>query len=213
MLPSRPLAVCLLTVAACQSAPAPPPEPPSAPYPPAVVAELIRMGEADQEVREDAGAFLRGAAEMSPDTAALRRYVERQDSVDAANISRLKEIVREHGWPGRQAAGPEAAEAAFLIAQHATSDPAFQETYLEFLRAEYERGQVSGGAVALLTDRVRVQRGLPQLYGTQLSIQDGRLVLDPIEDEENVDERRGALGLGPLAEYLERVREAYGIQP
>jgi hypothetical protein len=36
-------------------------------------------------------------------------------------------------------------------------------------------------------------------------------VLKPIDDESRVDERRAALGLPPLSEYLQRVKAAYGL--
>ena len=55
--------------------------------------------------------------------------------------------------------------------------------------------------VAYLTDRVAVQAGRPQRYGSQFKIRDDGIVFDPIEDSATVDERRAALGLPPLAEY------------
>jgi hypothetical protein len=54
----------------------------------------------------------------------------------------------------------------------------------------------------MLTDRVEVKAGRPQIYGTQLSLKDGRWVLDPIADSAGVDVRRRQMGLPPLAEYL-----------
>jgi hypothetical protein len=59
--------------------------------------------------------------------------------------------------------------------------------------------------VALLTDRIEVKAGRPQVYGSQLSFKDGRWVLDPIGDSAHVDERRRKMGLPALAEYLRMV--------
>lgn len=167
------------------------------------------MHERDQEVRQAFIDLLEAGVSM--DTAAVRRLAATQDSVDRANAERLQEIVRAHGWPNAERAGEEAASAAFTIVQHATHDLAFQKAYLTFLEKEYRMGRVPGEPVALLTDRTRQAEGKPQLYGTQISIRDGKLVVDPIEDEDNVDRRRRALGLPPLATYIEVVKETYGI--
>jgi hypothetical protein len=137
--------------------------------------------------------------------------VAQQDSIDQANASRLQEIIRERRWPRVDQVGKEVARAAFLIVQHANHDVNFQKAYLSFLETEYEAGRGSGEWLALLTDRTRLAEGQAQLYGTQLSVEGDRLVLKPIEDESRVDERRAALGLIPLSQYLEQVRAAYGI--
>jgi hypothetical protein len=57
----------------------------------------------------------------------------------------------------------------------------------------------------MLTDRIEVKAGRRQVYGTQLSLKDGRFVLDPIADSAGVDARRQRLGLMPLAEYLRKI--------
>jgi hypothetical protein len=175
----------------------------------AVIEEVLRMAAADQAVRAQLVEMQQAKpGDFGPDFA---RAVAEQDSVDRANTGRLKEILGERGWPRVDKVGTEATRAAFLIVQHADHDLTLQQEYLSFLKAEYEEGRGSGGHVALLTDRTRLAEGLGQLYGTQLNIEDGRLVLKPIDDESRVDERRAALGLPPLSEYLQRVKAAYGL--
>ncbi len=178
-------------------------------WPDTARAALVRMGAEDQAARERLVALIQEGA--SVDSAAARRAVAAQDSVDHGNTERLKELVASFGWPGKPAAGDSAAGAAFLIVQHATHDPAFQKRYLSWLTGEHAAGRASGESVALLTDRTRQADGELQLYGTQLRLEDGRLVLDPIEDADHVDERRAALGLPPLADYVRMVREMYGV--
>jgi hypothetical protein len=60
----------------------------------------------------------------------------------------------------------------------------------------------------MLTDRVEVKAGHPQIYGTQLSLHDGAWKLDPLLDSAHVDERRAKMGLGPLSVYLSKVDSA-----
>jgi hypothetical protein len=62
-----------------------------------------------------------------------------------------------------------------------------------------------------LEDRVLVGEGKKQLYGSQVVAgPDGLPRLHPIEDPENVDERRRAIGLPPLEEYLRRAEQDLG---
>jgi hypothetical protein len=157
--------------------------------------ELEARGRADQEVREGFGA---GGVVDSAQVQAMMR-------VDSANTTWLKTYVARWGWPTAEQVGREAVEAAFLIVQHAVHDTAFMRASLPAVTAAYRRGELSGGAVAMLTDRIAVTAGHPQTFGTQLSLRDGRWVLDPLADSLHVDDRRREMGLPPLADYLRLV--------
>lgn len=216
------LLICAGALSGCASAPAAPPA--AAPPAPAedVVAvqdpglrdELLALVQLDQDAR----APLATAAQPGeqPASAAMAGIAARIAATDSANLARLKQIVRERGWPGRPLVGSEGVGAVFLLVQHADRDVAFQKEYLGWLRRAFRAGELSeqaGQAVALLTDRVRTNQGRPQLYGTQVEIRDGAAAPMSIEDERNVDTRRARLGLPPLAEYLERLRRFYGVGP
>jgi hypothetical protein len=153
------------------------------------LAERVR---ADQAVREGFGV---GGVIDSAQGAAMAR-------TDSANTAWLKTYVARWGWPTTAQIGKDAVEAAFLIVQHAVHDTAFMRAMLPAIEQAHRRGDLNGGAVALLTDRIEVKAGHPQIYGTQLSLKDGRWVLDPIADSAGVDARRKGMGLPPLAEYL-----------
>jgi hypothetical protein len=157
--------------------------------------ELETRGRADQAVREGFGT---GGQIDSNQAAAMMR-------TDSANASWLKDYVARWGWPTGAQVGREAIGAAFLIVQHAVHDTAFMRAMLPAIEASYRRGDLHGGDVAMLTDRLEVKAGRGQIYGTQLSLRDGRWVLDPIADSSGVDERRQKMGLPPLAVYLRQV--------
>ncbi len=56
--------------------------------------------------------------------------------------------------------------------------------------------------LAYLTDRVRVNQGREQVFGTQMrSDANGMPIPQPIEDPERLDERRVAVGLDAFEEY------------
>ena len=154
--------------------------------------ELAERGRTDQAVREGFGV---GGVVDSAQGALMAR-------TDSANTAWLKAYVARWGWPTAEQVGRESVGVAFLIVQHAVHDTSFMRAMLPAIEQAYRRGDVDGGAVALLTDRLEVKAGRPQIYGTQLSLKDGRWVLDPIADSATVDNRRRQMGLPPLAEYL-----------
>jgi len=126
--------------------------------------------------------------------------------IDEDNTRWLAEVLSARGWPGRTLAGEDGARAAWLLAQHADHDPARQRTFLAALRDAVERGDASPANLAYLEDRVRVNAGQPQLYGTQFTVTDGVLGPRPIEDPRRLDERRADAGLEPFTEYEARMR-------
>lgn len=129
--------------------------------------------------------------------------------VDWDNTTWMKQVIEKHGWPGRAMVGRDGAQAARLLVQHADRDSAFQRRCLDLLTQAYEKGDASADQVAYLTDRVLLAEGKPQVYGTQFETVNGKLQPRPIENEAEVDKRREAMGLGPLAVYAEQIRTHY----
>lgn len=176
----------------------------AAPSDPELRAELLKMGKADQEIRKQA--FVPGAGKLDPVHGAKMADLDRRHS------RRLKEIVENHGWPTSQAIGKDGVHAAFLIVQHAVHDPAFQKAMLPKLEESCAVGDLKGDNLALLIDRILVNEGKPQRYGTQAKLIDGKLKFDPIEDEANLTARRKQLGLMPSAVYEGMLRKMYGLK-
>jgi hypothetical protein len=134
-------------------------------------------------------------------------------AVDSSNTAWLKAYVRMWKWPTATQVGKRNVNNAFLIVQHAVHDTAFMREMLPLIEASARAGDLKPGDVAMLTDRLEIKAGRRQKYGTQLTIRDGRLVIDPIADSANVDERRKALGLPPLAEYVRMADSAMKMPP
>jgi hypothetical protein len=132
--------------------------------------------------------------------------VERLAAVDADNQVWLRRLVDERGWPGRSVVGVDGARDAWLLAQHA-DDLDFQERCRDLVAAAVDTGEATAAQLAYLEDRVRMRRGRPQRYGTQIRIDGGRPVPFEIEEPDGVDERRRAVGLGPLADYVAEFAE------
>lgn len=125
-----------------------------------------------------------------------------------ANARELELAVDDEGWPSVAEIGDDGAEAAFLIALHAISRPAFQRRCLTLMKSAANRCDIPRHQPAILEDRIRAMEGRPQLYGTQLDWDDdGHLAPLPIEDEVEVDARRARVGLAPLAQTLAEAAE------
>jgi hypothetical protein len=158
--------------------------------------ELVRLGVADQEPRQEL------TAERMQDTAFALSMLRG----DSARTARLQEIVQAYGWPDSVRVGGEAAQAAFLILQHSPVHE-FQQEMLPVVEDLAMKGSMPRGEVAMLIDRVLMHGDLPQRYGTQFSLVDGRWVLHPVEDEVGLDERRKAVGLPTMEEYMRLMEE------
>jgi hypothetical protein len=170
--------------------------------------ELLEMGRRDQEVREKLIPLAFATNSGTPSTEVLALIAE-QRRIDEANFQRLDKIVAEFGWPGRTLVGEEAGNVAHLLVQH--SDLERQKHYLPMLKSAASAGEVSAANVAMLEDRIRVREGQKQVYGSEFERgPDGGCVVVPIDDPLHVDERRQAVGLPPMRDYLKEVEEHLG---
>jgi len=158
--------------------------------------ELLRRRDIDRAAR---AAYAGAPADMA-------RLME----MDSDNTAWLEAIIDQVGWPGHALVGEDGAHAAWLLAQHADLNPAFQQRCLELLLRAVERGEASPADLAHLTDRVLLASGEPQLYGTQVAVHEGRYVPVRLRDPDTVDARRAAAGLDRIAAHLGRMIDHHG---
>lgn len=136
-------------------------------------------------------------------------YHPEMEQVHLEHAEQLAEIVDAWGWPGRSRAGDDGCAAAFLLAVHAISRPDLQHRWLPLLEAAAADGEVPRRQPAMLEDRIRFHEGRPQRFGTVFDWdKNSELTPGAIEDPERVDERRRAVGLGPLADAVAEARRA-----
>ncbi|WP_432277515.1 DUF6624 domain-containing protein [Kitasatospora brasiliensis] len=154
--------------------------------------ELIGM-----MAEDGAGTRLANSPDLA-EQAAWRRLTARHGD-------RLAEIMAEHGWPTERLVGPEAARAAWLVAQHADRQLDVQRRAAALMAEAVARGEASARDLAFLQDRLAVNEGREQRYGTQIgAVTDGRPVPWPCQDPERLDERRAEVGIEPFDEYTAR---------
>lgn len=123
--------------------------------------------------------------------------------MDSLNSLKVKVILDRYGWLGPDRVGNNGNQTLFLVIQH--SNLAMQEHYLPMMREAARKGSASAASLALLEDRVLLRQGRKQKYGTQvLCLAPGKCEVDNLDDPLRVDERRAAVGLPPLAEYVKQ---------
>lgn len=166
-----------------------------------LAAELVEMYQRDQS-------FGRTAPDLT-DSEALenaRQYLRQL----YFNTERLKQIIATYGWPGYSLVESMGAQAAWLIALHADHDRALQQQAMQLLQQAVQQNEADVQHLAYLTDRVRLGNGQPQLYGTQFF---GNFTkYPPIEDATDVDRRRQAIGLPPLADFRAQMEMLNGYR-
>ncbi len=147
-------------------------------------------------------------AELAAEGSLGEGYHPRMRAVHEANAKRLIEIIDEHGWPGRSLVGEDGAEAAWRVVQHAIGNPPLQRRAAALLEEAAGQAEVPAWQAAYLVDRIRMFEGRPQLYGSQFDWDDnGELNPYPIENSEQVNERRRSVGLGTIEERIRQMRE------
>lgn len=129
---------------------------------------INRMAARDQQVQQD---FINAKSDS------VRRVLEQEiQRTFAANCTKLQAITSRqpypHGYPGHDLVGKQAAHNFWLLIQHCDREPAFQEVILKQMQEQVKRNNADKKDYAYLTDRVRINKLKPQLYGTQVEVKD-----------------------------------------
>ena len=124
--------------------------------------------------------------------------------IDEINRNHLKKIIESHGFPTRKLVGKDAMNGIFLIIQHADGDRIWQEAQLTNLELAVTRGDFSKQQYAYLYDRIKVNSGQPQRFGSQFLKVDKKnkiAELRETEDLTNLNQRRRKMGMMPIEMY------------
>lgn len=165
-----------------------------------LMALLEVVYEDDQKYRKELNELEDKYGWESAEVSALWMKINKQDSI---NLQIVSSILDEKGWLGPKVVGDKGNNALFLVIQHA--DIEVQEKYLPLMRKAVENGNARGTGLALLEDRVALRNGKKQIYGSQIgrNKDTGEYYVLPLEDPDKVDERRAAVGLGSMQEYIQ----------
>ncbi len=145
----------------------------------------------------------------------VRKLMDKMYEIDNENRKKLKRIIRKYDFPTKTLVGKDGAGDAWLIVQHADDDVKFQDDCLKLLEKLAKMGEADKRNVAYLTDRVRTNKNLPQVYGTQVSMRPAdwknkKFVYGNLVDPKNLDKRRKEVGLEPFSKYIKRFKKPRG---
>ncbi len=96
--------------------------------------------------------------------------------------------------------------AIWAVLQHAP--PSYQSKYIPLLEEAADNGDIKWGVIAMMKDRALMYEGKPQVYGTQVS--NGQLY--ELEEAEYVNQRRAAIGMDPIEDYLRRFGVEFNVE-
>ena len=161
-----------------------------------VAVKLFRMGIEDQKY------IGFGAVSCRRDEGLISAQERVYKHINLKN--ELKKIIRKYGFPTPSKVGHTASNAAFFVLQHSI----IEDKYYYMVKKAHKKGDFSPGNYALLTDRWLQQQGKTQIYGTQFTRDKTKniLVLDPVEDFKNLNQRLAELGLSSIEEYAKSLK-------
>lgn len=161
--------------------------------------QLERIYEEDQKYRQKIQGVISKYGLEASETQKLLDTMAMKDSV---NLKEVSAILNKYGWLGPDAIGNKGSSALFLVVQHSNLNT--QVKYLPLMREAVKNKKAQPYDLALLEDRVALQQGKRQIYGSQIGYdpKTGKNYVLPLEDPESVDKRRANMGLGSMADYL-----------
>ncbi len=162
-------------------------------------AELLAILDEDQKYRMQMNETQK---KFGPDSKEMNDLWKITIQKDSINLLKVKKILDEKGWVGKDKVGAQANSALFLVIQH--SDLETQKKYLPMMKEAVAKGNASSGSLALLIDRIEIREGRKQIYGSQIGTNPNNktLYVLPLIDPDNVDKRRTEVGLGPISDYV-----------
>lgn len=138
------------------------------------------------------------------DSDLVKSASEKMKKIDLESVDIVTKIINKYGWLGKDKIGKEANETLFLGIQH-IDDLVVQSKYLPAIKDAVKKGNAEPWHLAFLTDRILMNQGKKQIYGTQKIITKNpeTSYIIPLENPEKVDELRKEIGLDPLNDDLQ----------
>ena len=171
--------------------------------------QLLTIRDEDQKYRMQMNDIQKKFGQDSKEMNDLWKITNKTDSI---MLIKVKKILDDSGWVGRDKVGEQANSALFLVIQHA--DIETQKKYLPMMKDAVKKGNAAASALALLEDRIALREGKKQIYGSQIGTNLTTKInyVAPLEDPDNVDKRRIEVGLETLAEYVKNWNIIWNVE-
>lgn len=133
-------------------------------------------------------------------TPAIFPVLAMEEKLLKQNEEQLLKLLDLYGWPTTTEVTEYAAAGAALIINHTNYE--LRAKYFPLLEEAFFNGEAQPIRYAKMRDRLLVEEGQDQLYGTQIKFENLKKEPYPIKEPHLVDVRRAEVGLGPLGPYL-----------
>lgn len=146
------------------------------------------------------------------DTLLLKNLSGKMVETDSLLFFPLQRIVQQYGFPNEKLVGQEGSHNFWLLIQHQDKNLQFHEQVLVLMKKEVDNKLASGLDYAYLIDRVKVNSGQLQVYGTQMRVNKEQTSYEPkpVIDPANLNARRKEVGLFSIEEYIQIMNERGG---
>lgn len=159
---------------------------------PELALEICKMGFNDQNGRQ----IILRMEQIGENKSILDSLWEIQNKQDSINSEYITKLIDYNSmlFPSISEIGSTASRFAFLMLQHSSYD--VRKKYYKTIKLAMENNHLEKRYFAMYFDRLLIDEGKKQLYGTQMQKNtDGKLVLYPLKRKFNMNRRRSRFGL------------------
>ncbi len=170
---------------------------------------ITDMWREDQSART--GMIHLGSKETSgPKFWADRLAVLHAINVDMQTTAYIRALLNDYDWIDSVRFGKGVSAHAWILIQHADDYPELQAKALKRMEKYLNNGGIKPANYAYLWDRVAVNTGRLQRYGTQpiWECKSGQLELQPLENPSQVNKRRATMGLNTVEKGLSQMSKS-----
>lgn len=168
--------------------------------------ELEKILIIDQKIRSDSE-----FPDINAPDSVFKQYTIKADRIDSINGVYVSKVIDKYGWLERSKIGGTASVALFMVVQHGSIE--MIEKYLPKLKEVADMGEAKLTHYCLMLDRLLMDTGKKQVYGTQASSvlrENGGFAIWPIENPENVNDLRKRAGFKlTIEEYAKELESDY----
>lgn len=168
---------------------------------------LKRMAAKDKFARQKVEIAFKKYGKDSPE---WKKAWDRMKQTDKNHNAALKNILAKFNtYPSMDKVGEEGSHDFWLLVLHQDADTALQQQVVVWMKIPVDQGNASPNDYAYLVDRILVNAGQKQVYGTQCYYDNEkkRYVPHPLLEPADTDQRRQQMQLPPLAEYVRILNE------
>jgi len=125
----------------------------------------------------------------------------KQQSIDSSNLVYIEKIIDQYGYPGKSIVGDTTCEVAWYVIQHSPRI----EKYFPTIKEAGKKKELPFQLVAMMEDRLLMQQGKCQIYGTQGQCQsksnsERKCFIWPIKNPKKVNKLRKKAGFETTVE-------------